>query len=99
MELSKRAIANRRKNKVAKGISNRPKANIPLAFDLQDNSEQIPLGKQLERTPPMSGMKGRVRVSTEHQNIDTLSIIKSEAEWVVKEQVCLMEWIRLRLST
>nr|XP_029505254.1 early endosome antigen 1-like isoform X1 [Oncorhynchus nerka]XP_029505255.1 early endosome antigen 1-like isoform X1 [Oncorhynchus nerka]XP_029505256.1 early endosome antigen 1-like isoform X1 [Oncorhynchus nerka] len=56
MDLSKNSVANRRNRNASKGKKATHKSNVSPAISrlIQDPSNHIPLGRQLQRTPPTS---------------------------------------------
>ncbi|XP_064826552.1 plectin-like isoform X1 [Oncorhynchus masou masou] len=59
MDLSKISVANRRDRKATKGEKATHKSNVSPAISrlIQDPPNHIPLGRQLQRTPPTSELK------------------------------------------
>ncbi|XP_052355751.1 early endosome antigen 1-like [Oncorhynchus keta] len=73
MDISKISVANRRNRKTAKGEKATHKSNVSPAISrlIQDPSNHIPLGRQLQRTPPTSELKITWPLSFETQAIES----------------------------
>ncbi|XP_029510943.1 uncharacterized protein si:dkeyp-34c12.1 [Oncorhynchus nerka] len=73
MDISKISVANRRNRKTTKGEKSTHKSNVSPAISrlIQDPSNHIPLGRQLQRTPPTSELKITWPLSFETQAIET----------------------------
>ncbi|CDQ88592.1 unnamed protein product, partial [Oncorhynchus mykiss] len=73
MDISKISVANRRNRNATKGEKATHKSNVSPAISrlIQDPSNHIPLGRQLQRTPPTSELKITWPLSFETQAIET----------------------------
>ncbi|XP_021464000.2 uncharacterized protein LOC110527187 isoform X1 [Oncorhynchus mykiss] len=73
MDLSKNSVANRRNRNATKGKKATHKSNVSPAISrlIQDPSNHIPLGRQLQRTPPTSELKITRPLSFETHVIET----------------------------
>ncbi|XP_014007747.1 early endosome antigen 1 isoform X1 [Salmo salar] len=73
MDRSKNSVAKRRNRNATKGKKVTHKSNVSPAISrlIQDTSNHIPLGRQLQRTPPTSELKITWPLSFETQTIET----------------------------
>ncbi|XP_021426437.2 early endosome antigen 1 [Oncorhynchus mykiss] len=73
MDISKISVANRRNRNATKGKKATHKSNVSPAISrlIRDPSNHIPLGRQLQRTPPTSELKITRPLSFETQAIET----------------------------
>ncbi|XP_041715393.2 uncharacterized protein LOC121548062 [Coregonus clupeaformis] len=73
MDLSKNSVANRRNRNATKGNKATLKSNVSPAIRrlIQETSNHIPLGRQLQRTPPTSELKITLPFGSETQMIET----------------------------